>query len=219
VQVNVIAARSPNADDPDVRVFDSPAAPADRDALERLAGQVRGADLASPPTALPDFHHEGGMESPCSIAVATLETIRPTLVNASVNCGMALIALDGGRPDDRAISEFYRQIRERLPYPSGARARVSAKDVVRASVEGSAFAVERWGVDPAELSRVEEGGMVPVESHGGPDRVRRELPWMVRQLSRLQFGVVGPTNHFIELQQVEEVLDPVAAGLLGVAPG
>ncbi|MDP9340571.1 MAG: RtcB family protein [Actinomycetota bacterium] len=218
MQVNVIAAQ-PHAAEPEVRVFDSPAAPADRDALDRLAGQVRGADLAAPPVALPDFHHEGGMESPCSIAVATRETIRPNLVNASVNCGMALIALDGGRPDARSIAAFYRRIRERLPHPGGYRPRVSAKDVLRASVQGSGFAVERWGVDPAELARVEESGLLPVEPHGGPDRVRKELPWLVRQLSRLEFGTVGPTNHFIELQQVEEVIDPTAAGLLGVAQG
>jgi len=220
VQVNVIAAE-PYAPDPDpgVRVFDSRDAPADRDGLARLAERVRGADLAAPPVALPDFHHEGGMEAPCSTAVATRETIRPTLVNASVNCGMALIALDAEPPGTAAISEFYRRIRERLPHPSGVRPRVSGKDVLRASVEGAAFAVDRWGVDPAELSRVEESGRVPVEPHGGPDGVRRELPWLVRQLSRLQFGTVGPTNHFVELQRVEEVFDPVAAGLLGVAPG
>ena len=39
------------------------------------------------------------------------------------------------------------------------------------------------------------------------------------QLSRLRFGTVGPTNHFVELQEVEEMLDPEAAAMLGVAPG
>jgi hypothetical protein len=31
--------------------------------------------------------------------------------------------------------------------------------------------------------------------------------------------MVGPTNHFIELQEVEEVFDPETAAKLGVAPG
>ena len=31
--------------------------------------------------------------------------------------------------------------------------------------------------------------------------------------------MVGPTNHFIELQEVEEVFDPDTAAKLGVAPG
>ena len=39
------------------------------------------------------------------------------------------------------------------------------------------------------------------------------------QLARLRFGTVGPTNHFIELQEVEEVFDPQTAAKLGVAQG
>ena len=45
------------------------------------------------------------------------------------------------------------------------------------------------------------------------------MPALVLQLARLRFGTIGPTNHFIELQEVEEVLDPDAAAKLGVAKG
>ena len=41
----------------------------------------------------------------------------------------------------------------------------------------------------------------------------------VKQLSRIRFATIGPSNHFIELQEVEEVLDPEAAALLGVERG
>ena len=40
-----------------------------------------------------------------------------------------------------------------------------------------------------------------------------------KQLSRIRFGTIGPSNHFVELQQVEEILDPDAAALLGVEAG
>jgi hypothetical protein len=50
-------------------------------------------------------------------------------------------------------------------------------------------------------------------------RIRRELPWSVKELSRLRFATIGPSNHFIEFQQVEEVLDAEAAGLLGIETG
>jgi RNA-splicing ligase RtcB len=79
--------------------------------------------------------------------------------------------------------------------------------------------VERFGVDPAELERVEHGGRLDLDALGGAQRVRRELPWSVRQLSRIRFGTIGPSNHFIELQQVEEVIDPAAAALLGLSEG
>jgi tRNA-splicing ligase RtcB len=203
----------------DVRVFDSADAPADRPALARLREGLAHADLAAPPVVLPDFHLKGDKEMPSSIAVATRGTIRPTLTSASLNCGMALLALDVERPGVEAVSDFYRRVRERYPYPPTYRRDLTPEEVVRCAAEGSHFAVERFGVDPAALDRVEEGGHLDVEAYGGAARIRRELPWSVVQLSRIRFGTIGPSNHFIELQQVEEVLDREAAGLLGLHAG
>jgi tRNA-splicing ligase RtcB len=203
----------------DVRVFDSPSAPADAAAVAALREGVAGADLAAPAVALPDLHHKGDKEMPSSIAVATRGTIRPTLTSASLNCGMALVALDADRPSPPAVTDFFRRVRERYPYPPTYRRDLSTAEVVRCAAEGSRFAVERFGVDPAELERVEEGGRLDIERYGGTARVRRELPWSVRHLSRIRFGTIGPSNHFIELQQVEEVFDPDAAALLDLHEG
>ena len=123
------------------RVFDGPGVPADPEVLAALDAQVAGADLAAAPVVLPDFHHKSNMELPSSVAVATVGTIRPTLTSASVNCGMALLALDSDRPGEAGIVEFYRRIRERYPYPAGARRELSAREVRRAAVDGSRFAV------------------------------------------------------------------------------
>jgi tRNA-splicing ligase RtcB (3'-phosphate/5'-hydroxy nucleic acid ligase) len=203
----------------EITVFDSADVPASVRALGTLRHNLASADLAAPAVVLPDFHHKGDKEMPSSIAVATEETIRPTYTSASLNCGMALVALDLERPGDEAIVDFYQRIRERYPYPPSYRPNLTPDEVVRCAAEGSAFAVERWGIDPAELDRVEEGGRLDVESYGGMERVRRELPWSVVQLSRIRFGTIGKSNHFIELQEVEEVFDPHAAALLGLTAG
>jgi tRNA-splicing ligase RtcB len=200
-------------------VFDSPAAPADPRVLAQLADGVKDADLAAPPVVLPDFHHKHNMEMPSSIAVATTGSIRPTLTSSSVNCGMALIALDIERPGTAAVTEFYRKVRERYPYPTTHRRDLRAGDVVRTAAEGGLFAVDRFGVDPHELDAVEEGGRLDVERYGGASRVRKELPLSVKHLSRMRFGTVGPSNHFVELQEVEEILDPPAAKELGISQG
>lgn len=203
----------------DPRVFDAPGCPADPRALERLRDGLVDADLAAPAVVLPDFHHKGDKEMPSSIAVATRETIRPTLTSASLNCGMALVALDIERPDDAAIGDFYRRVRERYPFPPTYRRDLTPDEVIDCATDGSRYAAERFEVDPAELDRVEEGGHLDVGRFGGRDRVRHELPWSVVQLSRIRFGTIGPSNHFIELQQVDEVLDPEAAELLGLSAG
>ncbi len=200
-------------------VFDSPAMPAASPALAEVRALTERADLAAPPVVLPDFHHKANMELPSSVAVATRESVRPTLTSASVNCGMALIALDCDRPGRAAIEEFYRRVRERYPYPPGWRAELSAAEVLDCAARGAAFAADRFGVEPALLERVEEQGVIDLRRYGGAERLRRELPGLALHLARMRFGTVGPSNHFIELQQVEEIFDPAAAAALGVAEG
>jgi tRNA-splicing ligase RtcB (3'-phosphate/5'-hydroxy nucleic acid ligase) len=201
------------------QVFDSPELPADPQVLAELHAQVADADLAAPPVVLPDFHHKSKMELPSSVAVATLGTIRPTLTSASVNCGMALLTLDMDRPNQNGIEEFYRRVRERYPYPTRNRGELTRKEVCRAAVDGARFAGERWQVDDDDLERIEEFGRLDLDRYGGADRLLRELPGLAFQLARMRFGTVGPSNHFIELQEVEEILDEPTAQALGVRRG
>jgi tRNA-splicing ligase RtcB (3'-phosphate/5'-hydroxy nucleic acid ligase) len=203
----------------DLDVFESAAAPADPQALDRLRRELAESDLAAPPVVLPDFHLKPDKEMPSSIAVATQDTIRPILTSASLNCGMALLALGTERPGTAAIKDFYDRVRQAYPYPPTYRRDLSPDEVIRCAADGGRFAVDRYELDPAELGRVEEGGRLDTDAYGGTERVRRELPWTVLQLSRIRFGTIGPSNHFIELQEVDEVLDSEAAELLGLEQG
>ncbi len=201
-------------------VFDDPQQlPADREALSALNRRVGDADLAAPPVVLPDFHHKSKMELPSSVAVATSSTVRPDLTGSSVNCGMALIAVDSEVPDDRAVDRFMRAVRERYPYPTRGAKELTTKEVVRAAAEGAEFAVDRWDAPAEDLERIEEGGRLDLGRYGGIDRLTAELPGLAWQLARFRFGTVGPSNHFVELQRVEEVLDPERAAALGVREG
>ena len=201
-------------------VFDDPSLlPADRETLTALGRRVGGAGLAAPPVVLPDFHHKSKMELPSSVAVATTSTVRPDLTGSSVNCGMALIAVDSEVPDDRAVDRFMRAVRERYPYPTRGAKELTAREVVSAAAEGAEFAVDRWGAPAEDLERIEEGGRLDLDRYGGIDRLTSELPGLAWQLARFRFGTVGPSNHFVELQRVEEVLDPERAAALGVREG
>ncbi|HEY3531219.1 MAG TPA: RtcB family protein [Nocardioides sp.] len=193
--------------------------PAGLETLEALDHRLEGADLAAPPVVLPDFHHKSKMELPSSVAVATRGTVRPDLTGSSVNCGMALIAVDSEAPHERAVDAFMRAVRERYPYPTRGAKELTGKEVRRAAARGAEFAVERWETSPDDLERIEEGGRVDLAPYGGMDRLDRELPELVVQLARFRFGTVGPSNHFVELQRVEEILDPGRAALLGVRQG
>ena len=190
MELTVIAATGPGTDQTPrphrigrgPTVLDAPGLRADAATLHSLELGAAGLDLAAPPVVLPDFHHKRNMEMPSSIAVATRGTIRPTFTSSSVNCGMALIALGTDRPDDRAVDEFYRAVRERYPYPTRGGRELTRGEVVAAATDGAAFAAERWGVDPDELGRIEESGRVDLDQWGGASRLRREVPALTWQL-------------------------------------
>jgi tRNA-splicing ligase RtcB len=200
-------------------VFDSAAAPADEGLIERLGQGTDGSDLAAPPVVLPDFCHKSKSEMPSSIAVATVGAIRPTLTDAALNCGMALVTLDVDRPSRAAVTDFYRQVAGRFPSPPAWGRDLTQAEVLRAATEGADFAADRYGLGQAELDRIEERGRLDIEAFGGARRARKELPWVVVQMSRLRFGSIGPSTHFLELQEVEEILDPAAASRLGIQAG
>jgi tRNA-splicing ligase RtcB len=218
VDMTVLTADEPTVD-AHPRVFDSLAVPADPDVVATLARGVAEVDLAAPPVVLPDFHHKADLEMPSSIAVATRETIRPAFTSASVNCGMALMALDIDAPDERAITLYFDAVRSRYPHPPTWRRELSFNDVLRAAEEGAAFSVDRYGLPAEALQRIEEYGRLSLDHHGGVSRLRRELPRLSFHVSRHRFGAIGPSNHFVELQRVEEILDSEAAAILGVAEG
>jgi RNA-splicing ligase RtcB len=200
-------------------VFESPDMPADGKVLAGFETSLRGADLAAPPVVLPDFYQKPIMEMPSSIAVATLDTILMTLTSSALNCGMALAALETDRPSEGSVREFYRGVREAYPHPPSRRRVLSPEEVLRCAAFGARFAVDRFGLDPAELDRIEESGCLDLEPYGGLDRVRRELSRMTLEFARFRFGTVGPGTHFVELQEVVEVFDEDAAARLGVREG
>jgi len=217
MEIDVLTGRGSREEE--FTVFDSAAAPADELLLGRLGEGTAAADLAAPPVVLPDFCHKAKSEMPSSIAVATKGAIRPGLTDAALNCGMALVTLDVERPSMAAVTDFFRQVSERFPNPPGWKADLSRAEVLRAATEGAGFAAERYGIGDAELDRIEERGYLDIEAYGGARRARKELPWLVVQLSRLRFGSIGPSTHFLELQEVEEILDPPAAAHLGIHTG
>ncbi len=203
----------------DPRIFSSPDHSPSGHVLGVLAAGLRDVDLAAPPVVMPDFYHKHNMEMPSSIAVATRNTVHPTLTSAAVNCGMALITFDSERPTADRIAEFYRRVKETYPFPPTMRRDITFDEVLKVAELGAAYAIDRWSIAPEEIDRVEEGGRLDIERYGGGSRAREELPWLITQLSRLRFGTIGPSTHFVELQEVEEVLDPGLASLLGVTQG
>jgi RNA-splicing ligase RtcB len=136
---------------------------------------------------------------------------------------MALVALDcelgADAASEKAVDTFMRAVREHYPYPTRGRRDLTSREVLRAAEDGARFGVERWDAPAEDLERIEEDGRLDLAPYGGIERLSAELPGLAVQLARHRFGTVGPSNHFVELQRVEEILDPERAARLGVTEG
>jgi tRNA-splicing ligase RtcB len=75
---------------------------------------------------------------------------------------------------------------------------------------GAQWAIERgWG-DEADLERIEEGGRM---AGARPDCVSDRA----KERQREEMGTLGSGNHYLEVQAVAEILDPVVADAFGIA--
>ena len=200
---------------PRVTVLDAEQAPADPWAVAQLRAGLWDADLAGAgdrPARLPP---EVATWRCLRASPSRREgTIRPTLTSASVNCGMALVTLDVERPTERRDRGLLPARARVHPFPPTYRRDLTREEVVRCAAEGVAFAVDRGSASTRTRTRASRGGRHGSTSSrsAASSASGASCRWSVKQLSRIRFGTIGPSNHFIELQEVEEVFDDDAAG-------
>ena len=197
------------------RVFDSQDLPADQDALTALrprhgrqrpgAHRRRAAGLPPQAEAGDAVQHRGapraarsGRRSPAPRSTAAWRCI----------------ALDSDRPArrrDRASSTA--RVRERYPYPPSNRRELSHRGGACGPRRRRRRVRRRPVRRGRRRARADRGGRPGRPEPVGRRRAaaRASCPGWRSQLARLRFGTVGPSNHFVELQAVEEMLDPEAA--------
>ncbi|GIU95069.1 MAG: RNA-splicing ligase RtcB [Gaiellaceae bacterium] len=195
---------------------------ADEEILAEIAGDLSLDQLQNVATlpgvtgaaiAMPDIHQGYGFPVG-GVAATELPdgVVSPGGVGYDINCGVRLLALpiserELGPRREALVHEISRAI------PAGA----GKHGGVRLSDE-HLDAVLRDG--PRALPDVRPDDIERTESEGRLDGAE---PAAVSERARLrgrdQLGTMGSGNHFVELQEVAEVLDPVAARAFGLAAG
>ncbi len=170
--------------------------------------------------ALPDLHHKAHMEVPSSLAITTRDALVPEFTSVAINDGMGLVAtgMDASELTPERVARFF----ERVNSHSAAhvldanRYSLATDDLLWSVLEGGRVAVERYGLEPDVLDRMEWGGHVPVP---GPNCWQDAVPCALLR-SRLccsEMGLNFGGNHFLELQVVDRVLDARGAARWGLA--
>jgi tRNA-splicing ligase RtcB len=163
--------------------------------------------------AMPDIHWGYGF--PIGGVAATRAdgdgVVSPGGVGFDINCGVRLLRTDLTESEIRPhlkdlIATLFRDIHTGTG--SGGRLKLSARQIDQVLKAGGPWAIEQGLGDPDDLDVTEEGGSFQADPAAVGDRPKaRGGP---------QLGTLGSGNHFLEVQAVDEILDPQAASVMGI---
>jgi len=195
---------------------------ADEEILEEIAGDLSLDQLQNVATlpgvvgaaiAMPDIHQGYGFPVG-GVAATELPdgVVSPGGVGYDINCGVRLLALplterDLGDRREALVHEISRAVPAGAGKHGGIRLRgTELDDVLRDGPRALP------GVRAEDVERTESEGRL---EGADPEAVSERAHLRGRD----QLGTMGSGNHFVELQQVEEVLDPDTARVFGLEPG
>jgi tRNA-splicing ligase RtcB len=166
--------------------------------------------------AMPDAHWGYGL--PVGGVVATHEhegVVSPGAVGYDIGCGVRLLASRLTRETltpriDALADALFREVP--CGVGSSGTIPVGKTELTKVLRDGARWAVARGMGEERDLEHCEEGGVL---AGAEPEHVSEGA----RERGRDQLGTLGSGNHFLEVQEVDQVHDERAAQALGLAKG
>ncbi|MEJ2199949.1 MAG: RtcB family protein [Desulfuromonadaceae bacterium] len=186
-------------------------------ALEQVRNVATLPGIVGPSMAMPDIHWGYGFPIGGVAAFdAEAGIVSPGGVGYDINCGVRLLrsALVAAE-----IRPFMAQLADTLfrNIPSGVGSerrdlKLSLREERKVLEQGAAWAVAQGFGEKEDLHHIEAGGTLP---EADPELISdRAL-----ERGRAQLGTLGSGNHFLEVQEVEEIFDADTAETLGLFAG
>ncbi|MFO1420906.1 MAG: RtcB family protein [Candidatus Competibacteraceae bacterium] len=136
-------------------------------------------------------------------------------VGFDISCGVRTLHTGLHRSEVEAIKPILAEdLYARIPCGVGSTGsiRLSARETNAMLTDGAQWAVRRGYGTEEDLERIEENGRMP---DARPDEVSDKA----KQRQRDEMGTLGSGNHYLEVQQVARVFDPVIATAYGLREG
>jgi tRNA-splicing ligase RtcB len=183
-------------------------------ALEQVRNVATLPGIVGPSLAMPDIHWGYGFPIGGVAAFAAEDgVISPGGVGYDINCGVRLLR---SSLLAKEVAPHLRDLAETLfrNVPSGVGShrkdfKLTISEERKVLEQGARWAVAQGFGNGSDLDHIEDGGTIP---GADPELVSdRAL-----ERGRTQLGTLGSGNHFLEIQRVDQILDPVAAEALGL---
>jgi tRNA-splicing ligase RtcB (3'-phosphate/5'-hydroxy nucleic acid ligase) len=182
-------------------------------ALDQVANVATLPGILGASLAMPDVHWGYGF--PIGGVAATRRdggVVSPGGIGFDINCGVRLIRSELTAAE---LAPWLPRLADALfaAVPSGIGAstgrRLTSRELDSVLLDGARWAAHRDDGSVDDLERTEEGGRLAAADPGcvSPRAGQRGAD---------QLGTLGSGNHFLELDAVDEIYDPAAAGVLGL---
>lgn len=163
--------------------------------------------------AMPDIHWGYGFPIG-GVAATRVEdgVISPGGVGFDINCGVRLLRTELEEEEVRPkIKKLLDYLFKNVPSGVGSEGKISlkGKEIDEVLVKGARWAVERGFGWEEDLDLTEENGSL---EDADPDKVSQKA----KKRGIPQLGTLGSGNHFLEVQAVREIYEPLIAKVFGV---
>ena len=184
--------------------------------VEQLINSATLPGLVAYTLAMPDIHQGYGF--PVGGVAATdarTGVISPGGIGYDINCGVRLLATNIERAELKPhLKDLATVLYQTCPSGVGAKgtirlASAALEEVLR---DGALWALRQGMAREEDLDMTEENGTMPGAQ---PDKVSPHA----KDRGRDQLGTLGSGNHFIEVDEVDEVFDADAAAAMGLRAG
>ncbi len=165
---------------------------------------------------MPDVHEGYGFPVGGVAAMRASDgVISPGGVGYDINCGVRLLISDLDVPAVQPrLKDLVHELSRSIPSGTGRAGRLSLSDAEldRALADGCRYLLERGLATLDDLEVTEANGSL---TRADPGAVSQRA----KARGRDQLGTLGSGNHFLEVETVEQVLDPDAARVYGLEAG
>ncbi|MCK0145390.1 RtcB family protein [Arenibacter sp. F26102] len=165
---------------------------------------------------MPDVHEGYGF--PIGGVAATLYphgAISPGGIGYDINCGVRLLTSQQNAEDIKSkLEELSKEMYAQIPSGMGKGGQIilTPKEIDEVLTKGAEWAVDHGYADNQDLAYMESNG-----------RLENADPAFVSEMAKKrgsdQLGAIGSGNHFVEVDYVEEIYDPIAAEAYGLSKG
>ncbi len=184
-------------------------------AIQQLANVATLPGIIHHSLAMPDIHWGYGFPIG-GVAAFSLDegVISPGGVGFDINCGVRLLSTPLIQKDVSGRHDLIEELFKAVPTGVGGKSslKISSQNLERMMMKGASWAVDAGYGTRRDLIRCEDSGyMKQAGTHAVSVKAKqRGIP---------QGGTLGSGNHFLEMQVVSEIFDPVAAEAFGIRLG